>query len=479
MREKIIIFLKGSAALLIANLCTKAINFFLLPLYTKYLSPEQLGVSDSITTMTSLFFPILVLGLDSAYSAFYFDEKTDTYKNKVFSTTSFTLILTSVVPCIGIFFSRQIASILFGTEEYGWIVIIALFGMVCNLWYLPFSLYLRVENKMTAFAVISVVSSLVMIVSNIITVTVINLGAAALIVSTLVTNIIMLILYAGCSKKLPSPNAVDLALNKRMLKYSIPLVPMVVSTWILTTASRIILLHFCGEESVGIYGIGTRFVNIVNVFSNSIYTAYTTFAFSSKDEENNREVYAIILDVMNFVLTAVVFFVCIFSIEILDIFVDPQYYQAFILLPGLLFAQLFYAANTIVGYGLAFEKRSDLSLLCVTTAAIVSVVLNFIFIPKYGGLAASLTTWVGYGVMLIMTNHFSQKIYECPYKVKKIFVINSIMLAIILVSLNYLSLLYRIIICAAVLAGLVFCYRNTVKTLYNALTKSLKGRKNA
>ena len=103
MKEKIIIFLKGSAALLIANLCTKAINFFLLPLYTKYLSPEQLGVSDSITTMTSLFFPILVLGLDSAYSAFYFDEKTDVYKNKVFSTTSFTLVLTSVVPCIGIF----------------------------------------------------------------------------------------------------------------------------------------------------------------------------------------------------------------------------------------------------------------------------------------------------------------------------------------------------------------------------------------
>ena len=479
MRDKVILFLKGSAALLIANLCTKAINFFLLPLYTKYLSPEQLGVSDSITTMTSLFFPILVLGLDSAYSAFYFDEKTDTYRNKVFSTVSFTLILTSMAPCIGILFSKQIASILFGTEEYGWIVIIALLGMVCNLWYLPFSLFLRVENKMTAFAVISVISSLVMIISNIITVTVINLGAAALIVSTLVTNAIMLILYTACSKKLPSPNAVDLALNKRMLKYSIPLVPMVVSTWILTTASRMILLHFCGEESVGIYGIGTRFVNIVNVFSNSIYTAYTTFAFSSKDEKNNREVYALILDIMNFLLTAIVFFVCIFSIEILDIFVDQQYYQAFILLPGLLFAQLFYAANTIVGYGLAFEKRSDLSLLCVTTAAIVSVILNFIFIPRYGGLAASLTTWVGYGVMLVMTNYFSQKIYECPYRVKKIIFINSIMLAIILTSLYYFALAYRIIICAAVLVWLVFCYRDTVKTLYNALIISLKGRRNA
>ena len=476
MKDKVILFLKGSAVLLIANLCTKAINFFLLPLYTKYLSPEQLGVSDSITTLTSLIFPILVLGLDSAYSAFYFDEKTDTYKYKVFSSVSIILIFTSIVPCISVLASKHIASILFGTEEYFYIVIMALLSMSCNLWYLPFSLHLRVENRMTSFAIVNVIASCVMIVSNIITVTIMNMGAAALIVSTLITNIVMLILYILCSKKLPSYKAFDNILSRKMLKYSIPLVPLVVSTWLLTTASRMILLYFCGEESVGIYGIGIRFVNIVNVFANSLYTAYTTFAFSSKDDVNNKEVYITILDSMNLFLTSAVFCVCIFSTEILKIFVDAQYYQAFMLLPGLLFSQVLYASNTIVGYGLAFEKRSDMSLLCVTMAAVVSVILNFIFVPKYGTFAVSLITWIGYGIMLLATNYFSQKVFECHYNVKKIIISNFLILAIVLLSINW-SLIYRVIIFIIVLSSFIFSYKETVRKLNYTFKKILRNGK--
>ena len=68
-------FFKGSIVLIISNVFLKAINFLLLPLYTKNLTPEMLGISDTITSFTGLVFPILVMGLDSAYSAFYFEEK--------------------------------------------------------------------------------------------------------------------------------------------------------------------------------------------------------------------------------------------------------------------------------------------------------------------------------------------------------------------------------------------------------------------
>ena len=66
-------FVKGSLIITISNLLIKGVTFFLLPLYTRYLTPKMLGVSDSVTTFTGFVFPILVLGLDSAFSAFYFD----------------------------------------------------------------------------------------------------------------------------------------------------------------------------------------------------------------------------------------------------------------------------------------------------------------------------------------------------------------------------------------------------------------------
>ena len=83
-RTKLIEFLKGGTILVISNVCLKAINFFLLPLYTKYLTPVMLGISDTVTTFTALLFPLLVLGLDSAYSAFYFDKE-ENRQDKVYS----------------------------------------------------------------------------------------------------------------------------------------------------------------------------------------------------------------------------------------------------------------------------------------------------------------------------------------------------------------------------------------------------------
>ena len=329
LKRKLILFLQGSMILTIANISTKAINFFLLPLYTKYLTPEQLGVSDTITTFTSLVSPFLILGLDSAFSAFYFDDEDLGYKKKVFTSISFILMITSIVPIILMLFAGPVSNLLFQKVEYSYIVILSLASLSLQLWYLPFSIYLRVENRMKAYGIITTVASLIMIVSNIITVSIFKMGASALIVSTCVTNVAMLIMYGLVSRILPKKEYFDIPLSKRLLKYSIPLVPTVVSTWILTASSRIMLVRFVGEEAVGLYGIATRFITVINVFTNSVSTAYTTFAYSSKDDESGPIVYSKILNVLYLLLASVVFFIAMFSKEILYLMVDPQYHEAY------------------------------------------------------------------------------------------------------------------------------------------------------
>ena len=64
-------FIQGSAILIMSNFVIKGINFLLLPLYTNKLTPDLLGVSDSVSNLTSILFPLLVMGLDSAFSAFW------------------------------------------------------------------------------------------------------------------------------------------------------------------------------------------------------------------------------------------------------------------------------------------------------------------------------------------------------------------------------------------------------------------------
>lgn len=477
LKRKLLLFLQGSMILTIANISTKAINFFLLPLYTKYLTPEQLGVSDTITTFTSLVSPFLILGLDSAFSAFYFDEESLGYKKKVFTSISFILMITSIVPIILMIFAEPISSLLFQKTEYSYIVVLSLASLSLQLWYLPFSIYLRVENRMKAYGIITTAASLIMIVSNIITVSVFKMGASALIISTCVTNAAMLVMYGIVSKLLPKKEFFDIPLSKRLLKYSIPLVPTVVSTWILTASSRIMLVRFVGEEAVGLYGIVTRFITVINVFTNSVSTAYTTFAYSSKDDDSGPVIYSKILNILYLLLASVVFFISIFSKEILNLMVDPQYQEAYKYMPLLLFAQVIYAAVTIVGYGIAFVKKSQLTLIYVGAAAIVNVVINMIMIPKYGIMAAAFAAWISNMLMLIIAYVLAQKLYPCPYEIWKLILSSIMLLVVSMISIFIFGLILKILLFVIFMGLMMLLYRKNIMEIIYQVRLYMIGRK--
>ncbi|MEE3382996.1 MAG: hypothetical protein VZR08_03415, partial [Anaerovoracaceae bacterium] len=108
-------FVKGSAILTVANVILKAMNFFLLPLYTAYLAPADIGISDTVTNMMSFIYPLLVLGFDSAFSAFYFQKGDDLRSRKVYRIVRQVTLLSSIFMVIVIALSGNISKWLFET----------------------------------------------------------------------------------------------------------------------------------------------------------------------------------------------------------------------------------------------------------------------------------------------------------------------------------------------------------------------------
>lgn len=123
-------FIKGSAILIASNMIIKGINFLLLPLYTKYLTPEMLGISDSISNFTAILFPLLVMGLDSAFSAFYFDKHDENHHHKVMNTIRITMLIASLVPILMAAASKPFALMLFDDSEYYMLVVVSLISIL-------------------------------------------------------------------------------------------------------------------------------------------------------------------------------------------------------------------------------------------------------------------------------------------------------------------------------------------------------------
>ena len=415
--KKLIAFLKGSAILTTANMILKAINFFLLPLYTKYLSPEALGVSDTITNVSAVILPLLVMGLDSAFSAFYFEERSEEHSRKVFNTIWFTLLVASCVPFLLMIGSKYWSMLLFGKEAYAGLVAISLMGISLNLWYLPFSLLVRMENRMAIFALINITASLSMIGLNIFFVAGLKMGAAALILSSTIIQGLQLVLYLFLGRARLSIHCYDNRMIKKMLKFAFPLMPLAIVGWILNLSDRYILLWYHGEIVVGIYGIAARFSVALAVFSNAVYMAYTTFAFDKQGDHNAQRQYSRILNAFFFVLGFVCFTVSVFSKEIILLMTSKAYWSAYLLLPCILFGQLAYGINTIVGYGISFARKTQYTLIATSCGAGLNIVLNFIFIPEYGMFAAAATTLISYVLMVTLSYIFSQCVYPCEYRI--------------------------------------------------------------
>ena len=474
-QSHIVSFIKGSSILVVSNVCLKAINFFLLPLYTGYLTPEMLGISDTITTFTGFLLPLLTMGLDSAYSAFYFDRDDLNRGNKVFCTLGFAFFVLGVVPFSGFLFSEQISDVLFRTREYSLIIRLALASVSLNLWYLPYSLELRLQNKMALFGLSNILASLLMIMFNVLFVSCFQLGALSLVLSTAIVHGILLAVLILFVKKTPNREYYDRALMKEMLCFSAPLIPMTVMNWILTLSDRAVILKSWGNDYVGLYGISTRFITLLNVVISGITMAYTTFAFSSKEQENAKEHYYYLFNVLSYMLVVIAFTASLFGSEIVHLMTAPSYADAYRPLRDLMFAQAVYGMTTIVGYGIFFEKKSKYSLYATSAAALANLVLNLILIPRLGYAVAATTTLIGYLIQFAVTYNASVYFYPCDYGMPKMLAATGI-LYIVCIAFQRSSILLKLIVWSISVVFLIHFYWELIRKVVLFSTALLRRR---
>lgn len=465
-------FIRGSAILITSNLVIKGINFFLLPLYTKYLNPEMLGISDSISNLTAILFPMLVMGLDSAFSAFYFDKHDENHHLSVFNTVRITMLSASLIPILISIAAKPIASLLFGNSTYYLLVAVSLVSVSFNLWHLPFSLLARMRNRMGLFALVNTTASLGMIILNIVFLTIMNLGAYSLILSTACIQLLQFLMYRFLLGEKLEVSRFNKPLLEQMMAFSLPLIPNALAMWVLALSDRYIILHYCGADQVGLYGVAARFAAAVSLVANGIYMSYTTYAYDKKGEADDKMSYSRILNAFIYAIMGICVTASIWAREIIDIMTENSYAGTAVLIAPILFGQLFYGINTLIGYAITFEKKSNYILIITTAGAVVNVILNLMFIPKHGALAASYTTLASYMLMVALTYYFAQKLYHVEYETRKLTLSIFVALVLSCLAIN-LPVLTRAFLYISMVVVYTWVFRSSARDYLNQAKKVL------
>ena len=204
---------------------------------------------------------------------------------------------------------------------------------------------------------------------------------------------------------------------KYALAFNIPLIPHYLSQIVLSSADRIMINRMVGESEAGIYSLAYSVSMIMTLFSSALGQTISPWMYQKIKDNKIKDISSVAYPSMIFI-AGVNILPILFAPEIVRIFAPSEYYDAIWVMPPVAMSVYFmYVYDLFAKFAFYYEKTGYIMLASVA-GAVLNILLNWIFIKKYGYYAAGYTTLVCYVVYAIA--HYIMMRIVCRKNIGKI-----------------------------------------------------------
>lgn len=408
----------------------RTLNFLLVPLYTQvFENPSDYGDVSILYAWVAFLVVFLTFGMETTFFRYL---SVSEYKDKVFSNSFLTLIVLNVVFFLAVlFFNQDIANFMLFPEHNEYIVLLALIVCIDSISSIPLA-KLRAEDKALKFAGIQFTSIGVNIVLNLFLLLIFfnperpEEGVLFILIANLISSLVKpLLLYKDF---LLVRLRFDFQLAKEMIIYAFPLVFAGFAGIINETIDRILLqriLYNSGQTlneaktQVGIYSAVYKLAMLVTIALQAYRYAAEPFFFAQSKNEDRNKVY---IKTMNYFVAGVclVFLAVSLNIDIFKHFIrNESYWVGLGVVPILLLANVFLGIyyNQSIWYKLSGQTKFGAYI--SIGGALLTVLINVLFIPVYGYWACAWATLIVYAAQMIASYLLGQRYHPINYNVRK------------------------------------------------------------
>ncbi|WMJ85817.1 lipopolysaccharide biosynthesis protein [Anaerocolumna sp. MB42-C2] len=437
--------LKNTAIIGIGNICTKCISFFMLPLYTSILTTVQYGTVDLIATYSSLLMIILTLQFEQGVFRYLVEFREDETKQKEYiSVAILTVIIITIVFSI-------IGSVILSVVGYKYTIFFigtSSIGAI-NAVFLQIPRGLG-NNAVYAFG--SLLSGSTNVLLNVLFVAILHYGVNGVLIASLLSLCICLI-YVCIRLKLwqwVKRSIFSMECLKKLLRYSLPLVPYTLCWWIISASDRMLISRFLGTSFNGIYAAAYKFPSLFSMVTNIFQLSWTESASENINDDNRDEFYNNVFNkTIRFYSSANMGIICLmpflFNFLIGDAFKDTYYY-----IPILLCAALFHSIAALYGsLYFAFKETKKISTTTMLAAAI-NFIVNFALIQFVGLYAAAGSSLIAYFIITIIRHYDIQSMVKIIIS-RKYIIIECFMYLIVLFSYYLMNWVIEIVVLAIII----------------------------
>lgn len=390
--------------------------------------PAEYGVLSQLYALVAFLMVLLTFGMETTFFRFIQDEedRSKVFRNSFVTVGGMNILFLLVI----LFFNQGFANLLLMPGDNNYIILLGLVVVIDAISSIPLA-RLRAEENAKKFALIQFTSIGVNILLNLVFMyglydeTLPEQGIMFILIANLISSLVKpLMLYKdfmGVKWRL------DAALASKMMRYAFPIVIAGFAGIVNETLDRIMLKQILAEQiginaadtQIGIYSACYKLAMLVTILLQAYRYAAEPFFFNQMKNEDKNKIY---IKLMNYFVAAmcIVFLVVSLNLDFFKHFISSEaYWVGLRVVPILLMANVFLGIyfNQSIWYKLT--NRTQFGAYIAIGGATLTIVLNYLFIPKYGYMASAWATFIVYAAQMIASYILGQRYYPIRYNLRK------------------------------------------------------------
>lgn len=407
--------LRDSVIYGVAGILARATLLILLPVYTRFLSPAEIGALDLLAILVSFANVIVALEVAQGFARYYAEEL-DEQKRRSYAATAFwfTAAAYAVFAAAGLVLAPVIAQVLLGSSAYVLSVRLALLVSWLTGMQLILLSQLRFGLRPSQYVIVSLTQTGLSVLFSIILVVGFRLGLPGVFDGQIVgygVSAVLGIAFARGSLGM-RPNAYQL---REMLRFSLPLVPSSVGVYVTQSIDRLSINALMGLAEVGLFGVGYRVAQSVSLLIVGVQLALTPLVYGRYQEPETPEELARIFRYFVVLALLVCCGLSLLAPYLIEILATGQFDASISVIP-LLAPALLLSSMYVFAPGLSIVKRTGVTALINLGGAALNTVLNLALIPHFGIAGAASATLLSAASVFGAYMCLSQRTYPVPHR---------------------------------------------------------------
>lgn len=373
--------LKNVGILTISSFASKILVFLLVPLYTTYLSTDEVGIYDLVVSTITLLYPILTANIVDAVMRFTMDKAKS--KEEIISIAIRFVYLSWIIGGLIFICLRAFGLV---PQLKGFEILIFLYFSFYVVYQLLLQFAKGIE-RVSDMGIAGVISTAVMLGGNILFLCVFHLKLTGFFLANVLAlffPVVYLFFRLRFWGYLKHRKIVNKSLQKEMLLYCTPLIATTLGWWINSTSNKYIVAFMVSIGASGLLSVAYKIPQIVNTLQGIFIQAWQISAIKEYGGNDTSLFYGRAFCFINFLMCVSCSGLIILAKPIGHVLYQKDFFAAWLYVPFLLISCVINSASCFLGPILAAKMDSKSMAMSAIYGASANVVMSIILVYLVG-----------------------------------------------------------------------------------------------